>query len=507
MKSSTIKYIALFNLLLGGSLLSAGWLSDISAYRFLEDSYYKLLVFSQSKLSIGEAVSATSERVLYVPPEETDGALLGEDVSTLKPQNVYWEMTPYVAAPLPEMVVVEIGDDPENVFLEYPLLPMDYAVIFYQLGQLGANNVVATSPLSWPPPVDQMEMEALGYEIAAYNKSVLGLVLSPSARRANLPKYLEPMVLHPQQIQGGIGQLISAGRVVDAPQIPIESNVYAAPLRVETESETMETEQGRKVPLFIRWGNYVLPTLPLLGVLDSLNLTVNDIRVHFGKMLYLGGKRRIPIDEMGHVFLRKDAAHGVLRVSATRLMPDIDPEAYKQLGARVTEADAVILGEGKTPLGKLGTKANILAWDWNQSLDVTAAAMQSVLMSDMPGEIIKLARLSRGGQVLFLLISLLLMTWAVASSSRKRIILFGGAVLLSIVTSFALCAGFHIWLPLTPVFVAFVLASLSTLFLDAQLESPLQEPKKSSSPYSVEEEVDKDDERELAPVPPPTPRG
>ena len=498
MKTSFLKFFALFNLLLSLSILGAGWLNDTSFYRGAENLFYQSLLALKGPYNSSQIFSAPIERVKYIceaPKTEPDSSGSAQTTPSEELHAFTWELTPYIPAPLPRIATVEVGDDPEKIFLEYPLLPMDYAVIFYQIGQLKARNIVSTVPLSWPPPQDDMEIEALSHEISQYDQAFLGLVLTPSARKAPLPSYFKPLVLNPEQIEGNIASLPSVGRVIEETQIKSSPALCLAPQRIETEAETLLTEQGRKVTLFVRWQNYVLPTLPLLASLDALKLTLKDIKVEFGKTLHLGQKRKIPIDEAGAILLKEEDSRGVSSISATRLMPDIDAEGYKKIADFMMEADIVLLGEGKTPLKELGLGAPARAWDWSNSFDVATATVQTLLGAEMPAETIKLVRLSRLTQFSLLIVSLILFTWALSLAPTLRVLILSATTLGLILTSGLLALFSGLWFSLAAPLVGLGL----TLVLWV---SVFRSPPKAPSPTETEESTPATEE-ELPPVFPP----
>lgn len=486
MKASTIKYIALFNLFLGLSLLLSGWVRELSYYRFLEDTFYKWSLVLRGEIKPVQVKHAHAERVQLV--------YAGQDGREV-PGSIQWKLTPYAKAPEARLFLVEVGEDPDGVFQGNPPLPMDYAVIFYQLHQLGANKVAVTSSLTWPPPVDPIEEDALTYEIANYNRAVIGLVMSPSARRVILPKALEPLVLQPEQISGSIGSLMGVGRVVDPPQLQSDKAIAITPMRVETEPDTDMTTDGRKLALFVRWGNYVLPTLPLVSALDALNVKVSDVKVKFGAWINLGGKRLLPIDEAGRITLQSDTGNGVIRVPATKLVPIQDAPHDVRLQKALAGSQAVLLGEGKTPVESLERlETGNALWDWDQSLDVTAAGVQTLLQGFAPGDALYLKQLGRWGQLIVLFDVLLLGTWALTFPGRWRkavLILLPAALLL---TGVVMAAFFHLWLPLTPSLIGMFLIILTAFLMDRK--NSIQEESKA--------EEGSDSEVALCPVPPPT---
>ena len=485
MKVSTIKYIALFNLFLGLSLLLSGWVNELSCYRFFEDTFYKWVLVVRGELKSHQVSSARAERVQLIYSRD------GNDFQG----PVQWEVTPYEKAPEARLFLVEVGEDPDKVFCESPPAAMDFAVIFYQLHELGADKVSVTASLSWPSPPNPVETDALTYEIAAYNKAVLGLVMSPSARKMTLPKAMESLVLQPDQVKGSIGSLVGVGRVVDPPQVQSDKAISIAPMRVETESETVESAEGRKLVLFVRWGNYVLPTLPLVTALNSLGLKPSDIKVQFGGQLSLGGKRILPIDETGCITLQPDMGNGVVRIPATKLVPMQDVPHDVRLQSALANSQAVILGEGKTPLESLDRlDAGSTSWNWDQSLDVTAAGVQALLQGLAPGKSVGLNRLGRLGQLIVLFDVLLLGTWALTFSVWRRRVVLALLIAALFATGMVMASFFHLWLPMTPSVIGLLLILLVSLLIKRHSEL---------APASSPEEGSDSDVEALCPVPPP----
>lgn len=491
MKLALIKYVAIFNLILGLTLLVSGPIGNFAPVRSLENFFYKAILSVKGSLTWEKLGNTRVSRIKLI--EEKEGK---QEIKA-----VHWEATSYEESPPPKIAIVEAGEDPGHLFDGNPPLPLDYAVITFFIRTANKYNLMVTAPMIWnSPSFAESELEnstrgALLTELEKFDNLFQGVVLSPSARRNPLPDFLSDTALEPSQIKGDISQLPSAGKLVEAPLSPSKSSVILSPMQIETEPLIWDADGEQRVSLFVRWGDQVLPTLPLVTALNMLNLSISDIRLNLGKEVKLGKKKILPIDNVGSIAVKPVPGKNIRRtsalsvISATGKEEDIkDPEFSTFLAS----AQLTVLGEGNTPLAQLQPGNNAPAWDFSQTLDISAAGVGAILSAPLADITVTLSRMGHIGQIIILIDLLILATWSMTFSPRKRDLFFAGFLLLLLATGVFSCLWLDLWLPLVPPVTALALAFLAAFIFN---------PRKSiieGDPVDIVVE-----EEELVPIPPP----
>ena len=220
-------------------------------------------------------------------------------------------------APLP--VVSLHRESALNSFPTYPPNPMDYTVLFRHLYEQGARNVYVIAPMAWEEEPDNIVKSAVGYELDRFRHKALGRQMSESSRRASLPSGWKHLAIPPGNIIGKTDQFPRADRLVgEAPQITTEAGTLGTVVE-NSDLFSASQESGKSFPLFVRWGEDIIPTLPLVAALNALDLDPEDVRLIPGDTLLLGNNRSIPLDEYGRIPLAENSAPTLLAVSYTHL--------------------------------------------------------------------------------------------------------------------------------------------------------------------------------------------
>ncbi len=225
-------------------------------------------------------------------------------VNGLDPSGNF-KATPFDYSTPAEIPVITLNEESVlNTFASYPPAPMDLAVLFYQLRTQGIDKLVLMSPLVWEQKPGPVVSEAVMNELTSYKTLVVGQALTLSARGDLFPKEWQGIVLSPDQFAGDSSKLPPANKLFgETPQLPVHR--WATPSIIENDSLFRELPREKlSAPLFVRWGDAVLPTLPLMAALDILDLQLAEVHVQFGGMLRLGDKKIIPIDSSGRIQLR-----------------------------------------------------------------------------------------------------------------------------------------------------------------------------------------------------------
>ena len=213
-------------------------------------------------------------------------------------------------APLP--VVSLHRESALNSFPTYPPNPMDYTVLFRHLYEQGARNVYAIAPMAWEEEPDNIVKSAVGYELDRFRHKALGRQMSESSRRASLPSGWKHLAIPPGNIIGKTDQFPRADRLVgEEPQITTEAGTLGTVVE-NSDLFSASQESGKSFPLFVRWGEDIIPTLPLVAALNALDLDPEDVRLIPGDTLLLGNSRSIPLDEYGRIPLAENSGPTLL---------------------------------------------------------------------------------------------------------------------------------------------------------------------------------------------------
>ena len=294
-------------------------------------------------------------------------------------------------APLP--VVSLHRESALNSFPTYPPNPMDYTVLFRHLYEQGARNVYAIAPMAWEEEPDNIVKSAVGYELE------------------------EP------QITTEAGTL---GTVVE------NSDLFSA-----------SQESGKSFPLFVRWGEDIIPTLPLVAALNALDLDPEDVRLIPGDTLLLGNSRSIPLDEYGRIPLAENSGPTLLDTQEVivPVMSGLRPPDMSAVRKLLSSADAVIVSEPFTPSEAPDAQALL-----------TAKTIRSIMGALAPAPAMLIPVAPAWVQWVIVLDVLLLATWALRFRKRGRWLLWAFCILSAPVLAWYLFSVHGVWFPvMTPV--------------------------------------------------------
>lgn len=199
-----------------------------------------------------------------------------------------------------------------NSFAAYPPNPMDYTVLFRHLYEQGARNVYVMAPMAWEEEPDSIVKAAVGYELDRFRHKALGRQMSESSRHAPLPPDWKGLVIPAANIVGKTDLFPRADRLVgEAPQLTTAAPALGTVVE-NNELFSPSPENRVSPPLFIRWGEEIIPTLPLAAALNALDLKPGDVRIIPGDTLFLGGKRSVPLDKYGRIPLAEHSSPTML---------------------------------------------------------------------------------------------------------------------------------------------------------------------------------------------------
>lgn len=344
-------------------------------------------------------------------------------------------------APLP--VVSLHRESALNSFPTYPPNPMDYTVLFRHLYEQGARNVYAIAPMAWEEEPDNIVKSAVGYELDRFRHKALGRQMSESSRRASLPSGWKHLAIPPGNIIGKTDQFPRADRLVgEEPQITTEAGTLGTVVE-NSDLFSASQESGKSFPLFVRWGEDIIPTLPLVAALNALDLDPEDVRLIPGDTLLLGNSRSIPLDEYGRIPLAENSGPTLLDTQEVivPVMSGLRPPDMSAVRKLLSSADAVIVSEPFTPSEAPDAQALL-----------TAKTIRSIMGALAPAPAMLIPVAPAWVQWVIVLDVLLLATWALRFRKRGRWLLWAFCILSAPVLAWYLFSVHGVWFPvMTPV--------------------------------------------------------
>lgn len=342
-----------------------------------------------------------------------------------------------------------------NSFAAYPPNPMDYTVLFRHLYEQGAKNVYVMAPMAWEEEPDSIVKAAVGYELDRFRHKALGRQMSESSRSAPLPPDWKGLVIPSSNIVGTTDLFPRADRLVgEAPQLATSAPVLGTVVE-NNELFSPSAENRMSPPLFVRWGDDVIPTLPLIAALNALDLKPGDVRVIPGDALFLGGKRSIPLDKCGRIPLAEHSSPTMLDTKEVivPVMSGLRPPDTTTVRKLLSSADAVIVSEPSS-LSDAPDAQALLAAQTVRSLMGALAPAPAVLIPAAPAWV----------QWVIVLDVLLLSVWALRFRRRGRFIIWGLCLLSVPIIAWYLFSAHETWFPvMTPVAAVLCVALAASL--------------------------------------------
>lgn len=343
-----------------------------------------------------------------------------------------------------------------NSFAAYPPNPMDYTVLFRHLYEQGARNVYVMAPMAWDEEPDNIVKAAVGYELDRFRHQALGRQMSESARHAPLPPDWKALAIPSANIVGKTDLFPRADKLVgEAPQLVTSAQTLGTVVE-NNELFSPAPENRVSLPLFIRWGGEIIPTLPLVATLNALDLKPGDVRIIPGDSLFLGNKRSIPLDEYGRIPLAEHSSPTMLDTKEVivPVMSGLRPPDTTAVRKLLSSADAVIVSE-PSALSDTPDAQALLAAQTIRSLMGALAPEPAVLIPAAPSWV----------QWVIVLDVLLVAVWALRFQRRGRFIVWGLCILAAPVIAWYLFSAHDIWFPvMTPVTGVLCLALAGSLF-------------------------------------------
>lgn len=199
--------------------------------------------------------------------------------------------------------------------------PVEWAQFLRQTRLPDDRLTVVTSSLSWPDATE-LSLRALQEQINQTPRFVIGLQAELLNRPSSLPRELSNSIIPgplPDNITPPEIDHLSAPPSIIAPMFGI-SGVRG--LKIE------EKDGSLRLPLIVRWGESLLPTLPLAALLTANDLTVADVLLDPNGFIHLGRSGPVlRLDSEGFTWL-DDSPVEVQSASQLQIYPE-QAETFK----------------------------------------------------------------------------------------------------------------------------------------------------------------------------------
>lgn len=200
---------------------------------------------------------------------------------------------PPVVPPPPRLLTID--EDPGHWFSASPLAPVDHALIFKRLADLGHKTLGVGHLMAWDEP-EPLAMEALRKQLDLYDAAVLAL---PLARGAAPEPVAAPFLRWSIEAKDGKGKVSALPQVnrVSIPNAELGGQKTLAGFSLlENEKDPGDGKQA----LLAQWGDRVIFAFPLAVEIAAQGLKPEDVLVHVGREIRLGVDGPvIPIDGFG----------------------------------------------------------------------------------------------------------------------------------------------------------------------------------------------------------------
>lgn len=348
-----------------------------------------------------------------------------------------WKLRSNPAVDVSELqpTTVALMDDLEGIFQSSPHSPIDLAVIFKNLRDLGTRQLACSVLLAWEDP-DPISLTAMESALLEFDSVVLAIPVTRGAIMNAMPPDLRRASLPTQQLGGDSSLLPTVNRASVPTLIHGGENAMAG-------FEVIDSEpSAQHIHLMARWDERVIFSFPVLAALQHLGLKPEDLIIELGSHLQLGkAGPAIPIDEFGRLAIDKAA-----------VMPETDMQAKELIDARAGD-------EGLAPLEQvtlcdLRSHADIDTRDFNRMIPYSMAVL---MRGQSRATEMTMARLNSACELPILLALALLMSLATLLDRRAI-----GSITLIAIGALALSVWFGfragIWPPAFEAFLVIMAA-------------------------------------------------
>lgn len=246
----------------------------------------------------------------------------------------------------PPVRVLAIDDDPEGWFSASPLAPVDHALIFARLADVGHKTLGIGHLMAWDEP-EPLAMAALRKQLDRYDAAVLALPLARGAAPEPVAAPFLRWSVAAEDVKGKVSALPQVNRIA-VPNVELggEKTLGGFSL-LENEKDPGDGTQA----LLAQWGERVIFAFPLAVEIAAQGLTPADVLVHVGREIRLGKDGPvIPIDGFGRS--QVDADVQTIEAPAMRLIyeknslpPTDHPLVTRDTRAALSEAEKAWSGQ------------------------------------------------------------------------------------------------------------------------------------------------------------------
>ena len=342
--------------------------------------------------------------------------------------------------------LLEITDDPDQVYESSPPSSLDYAVMLHHLHEAGIKNVVLTTRMSWDGDLGITD-EALSNKLDAFKRASIGIPLTRGSHQQDLPDILRPSIIPFSNVSGNHRALPIVNQVSIPSAVRNTSKTEAGFSIIESTPEEAST-----IPLICVWeGEGIVPSLELLALMNAHGIAAKQVTIDCGKDIRLGlDGPVIPIGAYGEIHLPVTAGElsSIPSLKAEQLIANPD-----QLKDTDLNAKTIYLAHA---VGKKTETTNILTTDRLRSI----IHWSKYLPVPEPGNASRYHRLPIWAHII-ILFDIAIAAWVFSGWSRgKRHFAF----ILTITTSFPLLLLFmkftQHWMSCSAFFAAVTIAWL-----------------------------------------------
>jgi len=213
--------------------------------------------------------------------------------------------------------MIAITDDPHHIFEATPPTPLDYAVILQHLLDQGCQSVVLTTRMTWdstssntsadPTPGEEFDeaklsTQALSYQLAQFDRAVIGLPVTRGAVAHQLPAPLLRSIISLDQINGNDHLIPKVNQVTLPTSVTGGDSTLAGFHTIES-----SPADNTHIPLLAHWvsdkhpeENGLIPSIELLTIMSAHGISPSELHVQCGQHIRLGTTGPvIPIDDYG----------------------------------------------------------------------------------------------------------------------------------------------------------------------------------------------------------------
>jgi hypothetical protein len=211
-------------------------------------------------------------------------------------QEIPWtrrKAVPPVVPPPPRLLTID--EDPEKWFSASPLAPVDHALIFARLADVGHKTLGVGHLMAWDQP-EPLAMQALRKQLDRYDAAVLALPLARGAAPEPVAAPFLRWSIAAKDAKGKVSALPQVNRVsISNAELGGQKTLGGFSL-LENEKDPGDGTQ----PLLAQWGDRVIFAFPLAVEIAAQGLTPADVLVHVGREVRIGTDGPvIPIDGFG----------------------------------------------------------------------------------------------------------------------------------------------------------------------------------------------------------------